>query len=69
MPSTSAKQHRFMEAVAHNKKFADKVDVPQSVGRDFSNADKRKKQRDQEAAAKSQAMSVEMYRLLYGNHR
>lgn len=72
MPSTSAKQHRFMEAVAHDKKFADKVDVPQSVGRDFSEADKRKKQRkkqrDQEAAAaKAQAMTVEMYRALYGS--
>ena len=40
MPSTSAKQHRFMEAVKHNKKFAKKVGVPQSVGRDFVSADK-----------------------------
>jgi hypothetical protein len=42
MPSTSAKQHRFMEAIAHNKAFAKKVGVPQSVGQDFSNADKGK---------------------------
>ena len=42
MPSTSAKQHRFMEAIAHNKAFAKKVGVPQSVGKDFSNADKGK---------------------------
>jgi hypothetical protein len=40
MPSTSAKQHRFMEAVAHNSAFAKKVGVPQSVGKDFSAADK-----------------------------
>ena len=42
MPSHSAKQHRFMEAVAHNKSFANKAGVPQSVGKDFSNADKGK---------------------------
>ena len=42
MPSSSAKQHRFMEAVAHNPAFAKKVGVPQSVGKDFSNADKGK---------------------------
>ena len=42
MPSTSAKQHRFMEAVAHSRKFADKVGVDQSVGQDFVDADKQK---------------------------
>jgi hypothetical protein len=42
MPSSSAKQHRFMEAVAHNPSFAKKAGVPQSVGQDFSNADKGK---------------------------
>ena len=42
MPSHSAKQHRFMEAVAHNPSFAKKAGVPQSVGKDFSNADKGK---------------------------
>ena len=31
-----------MEAIAHNKAFAKKVGVPQSVGRDFSDADKGK---------------------------
>ncbi len=40
MPSTSAKQHRFMEAVAHSAKFAKKAGVPQSVGKDFAAADK-----------------------------
>jgi hypothetical protein len=43
MPSTSAKQHRFMEAVAHNSAFAKKAGVPQSVGKDFSAADKGRK--------------------------
>jgi len=42
MPSTSKKQHNFMEAVAHNPSFAKKAGVPQSVGQDFSNADKGK---------------------------
>jgi len=42
MPSTSKKQHNFMEAVAHNEKFAKKVGVPMSVGKDFSKADKGK---------------------------
>lgn len=39
MPSKSAKQHRFMEAVAHSPEFAKKVGVPQSVGKDFAKAD------------------------------
>jgi hypothetical protein len=42
VPSSSKKQHNFMEAIAHNKAFAKKVGVPQSVGREFSNADKGK---------------------------
>jgi len=42
MPSSSKKQHNFMAAVAHNPAFAKKVGVPQSVGQDFSNADKGK---------------------------
>jgi hypothetical protein len=42
MPSTSKKQHNFMAAVAHNPAFAKKVGVSQSVGKDFSNADKGK---------------------------
>lgn len=42
MPSSSAKQHKFMEAVAHSPSFAKKVGVPQSVGQDFSKADKGK---------------------------
>ena len=43
MPSTSKKQHNFMEAVAHSASFAKKAGVPQSVGRDFSKADKGRK--------------------------
>ena len=36
MPAVSAKQERFMQAVAHSPKFAKKVGVPQSVGREFT---------------------------------
>lgn len=39
MPSKSAKQHRLMEAVAHDPKFAKKVGIPQKVGKDFVAAD------------------------------
>jgi hypothetical protein len=43
MPSKSKKQHNLMEAVAHSPAFAKKVGIPQSVGKDFSNADKGRK--------------------------
>jgi hypothetical protein len=40
MPAKSEKQKKFMDAVAHNKGFAKKAVVPQSVGKDFSEASK-----------------------------
>ena len=43
MPSTSKKQHNFMAAIANSPSFAKKVGVPQSVGKDFTDADKGKK--------------------------
>ena len=43
MPSTSKKQHNFLAAIAHNPAFAKKVGIPQSVGKDFNEADKGKK--------------------------
>jgi hypothetical protein len=42
MPSVSKKQHNFMAAVAHSPAFAKKAGVPQSVGKDFTKADKGK---------------------------
>jgi hypothetical protein len=36
MPTVSKKQEKFMRAVAENPKFAKKVGVPQSVGREFT---------------------------------
>lgn len=35
MPAKSAKQQRFMAAVANNPEFAKKVGVPKSVGEEF----------------------------------
>jgi hypothetical protein len=42
MPSVSDKQHRFMEAVAHDPKFAAAHKISPSVGKDFVAADKAK---------------------------
>lgn len=46
MPSTSAKQAKFMRAIAHSQSFAKKVGVKQSVGKDFEMADKKTKKFD-----------------------
>ena len=43
MPAVSAKQERFMQAVANNPKFAKKVGVPTSVGREFTKGSEMKK--------------------------
>jgi hypothetical protein len=43
MPSKSKAQHNLMEAVAHNPKFAKKVGIPQTVGKEFASADKKMK--------------------------
>jgi len=43
MPSKSSKQKRFMQAVAHDKDFAKKAGVSQQVGKEFNQADKKKK--------------------------
>ena len=43
MPSTSKRQHNFMAAVANSPSFAKKAGVPQSVGKEFNQADKGRK--------------------------
>ncbi len=43
VPSVSAKQEIFMQAVANNPKFAKKVGVPTSVGREFTKGKEMKK--------------------------
>jgi hypothetical protein len=40
MPSKSPAQKRLMQAVAHSPKFAKKVGIPTSVGKEFAKADK-----------------------------
>jgi hypothetical protein len=40
MPATSEKQKRFMDAAAHNPKFAKAAGIPTSVAKDFSEASK-----------------------------
>ena len=40
MPSKSPEQKRLMQAVAHSPKFAKKVGIPTSVGKEFASADK-----------------------------
>ena len=43
MPAVSAKQKRFMDAAAHNPKFAKKAGVPTDVAQEFSAASKGQK--------------------------
>lgn len=40
MPSKSPEQARMMAAAAHDPEFAKKVGVPQSVAREYNQADK-----------------------------
>ena len=40
MPSKSPAQARMMAAAAHDPKFAKKVGIPQSVAKEFNEADK-----------------------------
>ena len=42
MPSVSKKQARTMLAAARNRAFAKKMDIPQSVAREYAEADKRR---------------------------
>ncbi len=57
MPSVSKKQHNFMAAVANNPAFAKKAGVPQSVGKEFSNADKGRKFKEGGDMKESKAMA------------
>ena len=50
MPATSKKQEKFMQAVANNPKFAKKVGVKQSIGREFT------KEKDMKKAVKKMNM-------------
>ena len=54
MPTVSDKQERFMQAVAHNPKFAKKVGVPQSVGKEFTGAKEGGQMKESKAMAKKE---------------
>ena len=59
MPTVSKKQERFMQAVAHNPKFAKKAGVPQSESKDFLNADKGNLKRKTEMPLKLKEKSLD----------
>ena len=42
MPSKSKSQRNFMAAAAHNPAFAKKVGIPESVAKEFNEADVKK---------------------------
>jgi len=42
MPSVSQKQHNLFEMVAHDPQAAKRLGIPQSVGKDYVEADKGK---------------------------
>lgn len=46
MPSVSKKQHKLMQAAAHNPAFAKKVGIPVDVAKEFNKADKGRKFRE-----------------------
>jgi hypothetical protein len=74
MPSTSAKQAKFMRAVANSPKFAKKVGVSQSVGKDFEMADKKAKKFGDGGAAKKPLMEsdrkpIDMPRAILGSDK
>ena len=43
MPSTSPKQARTMAAAAHDPQFAKRMGIPQTVAKEFNQADKGKR--------------------------
>jgi hypothetical protein len=43
MPSKSEKQARTMRAAAHDREFARRIGIPQSVAKEFVGADKHRR--------------------------
>jgi hypothetical protein len=68
MPSTSKKQHNFMAAIANNPKFAKKVGVSQSVGKDFNEADKGRKFKEGGAMKSDMKQDKAMVKKAVGMH-
>jgi len=46
MPDISKKQDRFMQAAAHNKEFANKANIHQSVAKEFVKSDSKNRYMD-----------------------
>ena len=62
MPSKSKKQHNLMAAVANNPKFAKKVGIPQSVGKEYVKADEGRKFKEGGLMKKSSCGTKKMAR-------
>lgn len=58
MPSTSAKQHRFMEAAAHNPGFAQKAGIPVSTAAEFVSADQAAKKFAEGGSVEGHGLSI-----------
>jgi hypothetical protein len=68
MPATSLKQKNFMDAVAHNPAFAEKVGVPQSVGQDFSESSKGMKFKKSASGSRPDLQKVNKPTTLHGKN-
>ena len=68
MPSVSKKQHNLMAMVAHDPKAAKRIGIPQSVGKDFSSADKGKKFRKGGPMKESKEMAAAEMKALKKGH-
>ena len=68
MPSSSKKQANFMAAIAHSPKFAKKVGVSQSVGKDFNEADKGRKFKEGGAMKSDMKQDKAMVKKAVGMH-
>jgi len=67
MPAVSAKQKKFMDAVAHNPKFAKASGVPVSVGKDFSEASKGMKFGKGAPASRPDLQKINQAKTLHGD--
>lgn len=71
MPSKSPAQKRLMAAVAHDPKFAKKVGIQVSVGKDFFKADQNAAARRNtlETAMKSVTSAIEKSKIAKGHKK
>jgi len=60
MPAVSKKQEKFMQAVANNPKFAKKVGVPTSVGKEFTKKEGGVMKKMKEAGMKDSGVTKKM---------